>query len=102
MAQAEGAVEICPCPESLSSLKRREGLLHWRVPDANFPGKWYDAFDDVVAARTARGKAREQFSRRGLIRSMFCSSQPDGSVKEVVNGEKGRPWQSTREQGIHR
>ena len=50
------------------------GLLHWRVPDANFPGKWYDAFDDVVPARTVKGLERQAFSRRGLIRSMFCSS----------------------------
>jgi multisite-specific tRNA:(cytosine-C5)-methyltransferase len=101
LAQAEGAVEICACPETLAALKRRPGLLHWRVPDANFPGKWYDAFDDVIAARTARGKAREAFSRRGLIRSMFCSSNPDGSVKDIVNGEPGEPHLATRAQATH-
>jgi len=102
VAQADGAVEICECPASLAVLKRRPGLMHWRVPDANFPGKWYDTFDEVVAARTARGKAREAFSRRGLIRSMFCSSKPDGCIRDEVNGESGQAHLSTRALGIQR
>jgi len=97
-----GELEICECPQLLASLKRRRGLLHWRVPDGNFPGKFYDSFDEVVAARTARGQARQAFSRRGLIRSMFCSSKPDGTIKEVVNGQPGLPHLSTRALGIEK
>jgi len=102
VAQAKGAVEICECPASLGLLKRRPGVLHWRVPDANFPGKWYDAFDEVVAARTNKGLSRQGFSRRGLIRSMFCSSLPDGSIKELVNGVAGQADESTRALGIEK
>jgi len=102
VAQAAGAVEICECPGDLASLKRRPGLLHWRVPDANFPGRWYDTWEDVVPARTAKAMEREGFSRRGLIRSMFCSSTPDGSLKEGSEGEAGKVHLSTRALGIDR
>ena len=70
VSQAAGAIEICPCPSALSALKHRPGMLHWRVPDSNFPGKWYDRFDDVVAARTAKAHAREAF--RSPCHSLFA------------------------------
>ena len=72
VSQAAGAIEICPCPSALAALKQRPGMLHWRVPDSNFPGKWYDRFDDVVTARTAKAHAREAF--RSPCHSLFADT----------------------------